>query len=112
MPIGEGNLRLPGVPRLPSLVYKSPLGMWRFRFFILLSWCFFGVEAVLAQTVSISPPSATVPVSGTQQFTAATPGLTVTCITFPCYQVRWSVNGITGGNSAIGTIDADGLYTA
>lgn len=40
-----------------------------------------------------------------QQFSATSGGTPVTSVT-------WSVIGATGGNSANGTIDADGLYTA
>lgn len=73
----------------------------------------FGVSTAGAQSVSIAPPSASVPVAGTFQFSATTSGLPlVTCITFPCYQVRWSVNGIAGGSSTVGTIGGDGLYAA
>lgn len=47
----------------------------------------------------VSPTSATVAVGGTQQFSANA-------------AVSWSVNGVTGGNSAVGTITSAGLYSA
>jgi hypothetical protein len=56
-------------------------------------------------TVVISPPSATVAKTKTQQFTATVTGSTNTGVT-------WSVNTFTGGNSTVGTITAAGLYTA
>jgi NHL repeat len=80
---------------------------------VLLVVLVFGLSTAMAQSVSISPPSASVPVANTLQFSATTSGIpNVTCITFPCYQVRWSVNGIAGGNSTVGTVGGDGLYTA
>jgi hypothetical protein len=56
-------------------------------------------------TISVSPSSATVPAQGTQQFTAIV-GNTSN------HSVTWQVNGVTGGNNTIGTIDASGFYTA
>jgi hypothetical protein len=51
-------------------------------------------------TIGVSPSTATVPAGTTKQFTAS--GGTVT----------WSVNGVAGGNSTVGTISSSGLYTA
>jgi hypothetical protein len=56
-------------------------------------------------TVSVSPSAANLLVSGTQQFTATVGGTSNTAVT-------WTVNGILGGNSAVGTINSQGLYTA
>jgi hypothetical protein len=56
-------------------------------------------------TISVSPPSATLAPSGTQQFTSTIQGLTNTAVT-------WSVDGVAGGNAASGTITSAGLYTA
>jgi len=58
-----------------------------------------------AVTISISPASATVEIGGTAQFTATVRNTTNTAVT-------WQVNGITGGNATVGTIDTSGLYTA
>ena len=58
-----------------------------------------------AIAVSIAPSAATLPLGDTQQFTATVTGTTNTA-------VSWSVNGIAGGNSAVGTITTSGLYTA
>ncbi len=56
-------------------------------------------------TVTVSPPSATVAPGGTQPFTAT---LTNTAST----DVIWQVNAVPGGNATVGTIAADGTYTA
>jgi hypothetical protein len=55
--------------------------------------------------ISTSPSSATVPLGGKQAFTATGSG-------GGPVSVNWSVNGIAGGNSTIGTIDQNGNYTA
>jgi hypothetical protein len=56
-------------------------------------------------TISISPTSATVRVRQNRQFTATIQGTTNT-------SAAWKVNGITGGNSTVGTISQAGLYRA
>jgi hypothetical protein len=56
-------------------------------------------------TVSVSPPSATMAPNGRQQYTATVTGATNTGVT-------WSANKVQGGNTAVGTINASGLYTA
>jgi Putative Ig domain len=56
-------------------------------------------------SVNISPTSATVVRGGSQQFTATVSGS-------PNSAVKWFVQGITGGNSAVGTVSVKGLYTA
>ena len=55
--------------------------------------------------VSISPAGVTLAVNSTQQFGASVSGA-------PSTAVRWSVNGITGGDRTVGTISESGLYTA
>jgi hypothetical protein len=55
--------------------------------------------------ISISPSSATCPAGGAQQFTANIQNTTNTAVT-------WQVNAITGGDSIVGTILTNGLYTA
>jgi hypothetical protein len=61
--------------------------------------------------VTLSPPTANVPTDGGQVFTA-----TLSATGNPAPGVTWSVNGIAGGNSTVGTIAANGplsaLYTA
>jgi hypothetical protein len=61
--------------------------------------------------VSISPTSATVTPGGSQSFAA-----TVMSAGKPALGVRWSVSGIAGGNSIVGTISTAGadsaIYTA
>ncbi len=56
-------------------------------------------------SISISPTSATVRVRRTVQFTATVQNTTNK-------GVAWKVNGITGGNSTVGTVSTGGLYTA
>ena len=57
--------------------------------------------------VTITPGSGfSIPVTGTQQFTASVTGTSNTAVT------NWQVNGVTGGNSSTGTISTSGLYTA
>jgi hypothetical protein len=55
--------------------------------------------------LSVSPTSATANPSATQQFSAAVQGLSNAAVT-------WSVDGVAGGNSTVGTVSAAGLYTA
>lgn len=55
--------------------------------------------------VSVSPSSATVPVNGTQQFTATVTGLTNT-------GVDWSISGTGCSGAACGSVSSAGLYTA
>ena len=56
-------------------------------------------------TVSVSPSSATVRVGRTQTFTATVSGT-------PNKAVLWKVNGVTSGNSTVGSISGTGVYTA
>lgn len=56
-------------------------------------------------TVSVSPNSAQMLPGETQQFTATVTGTANTTVT-------WSVNGLTGGNSTVGSISTSGLYSA
>ena len=56
-------------------------------------------------TVTVSSSSSSVVLGNTQQFTATVTGISNT-------EVTWSVNGVSGGNSTVGTISSAGLYTA
>jgi uncharacterized repeat protein (TIGR03803 family) len=60
---------------------------------------------VTPPVVTISPTTAQIPVNGVQQFTALVSNTTNTAVT-------WNVNGVSGGNASVGTIGANGLYTA
>ena len=60
---------------------------------------------VTGALVSVVPSTAQVPATGLQQFSATVLGPSNTAVT-------WSVNGVGGGNSTVGTITAGGLYTA
>ena len=55
--------------------------------------------------ISISPSSTSLTVNSIQQFTVTVTGASNTSVT-------WSVNGVVGGNSTLGTISTSGLYTA
>lgn len=55
--------------------------------------------------VSISPHFSALTITQTQQFTALVQGTSST-------GVAWSVDGIAGGSSAVGTISTTGLYTS
>jgi len=63
------------------------------------------INAPAAITVSVTPSSATVRLRRTLQFSASVQGTTNQAVT-------WMVNGVTGGNSTVGTINSVGLYTA
>ena len=58
-------------------------------------------------SIAVSPPSAAVPVSGAQVFTA-----TIVASGSPSQAVKWSVNGIVGGSSTIGAIAPGANNTA
>ena len=58
-----------------------------------------------AVMVTISPTTALLAVSTTQQFTATVTGSSNTAVT-------WSVDGVNGGNATVGTVSTSGLYTA
>ena len=54
-------------------------------------------------TVTVNPPTATVRVGHAKSFVATVTGTSNTGVT-------WSVNGINGGNTTVGTIDTAGQY--
>ncbi len=56
-------------------------------------------------TVTVSPATANVQEGSQQQFVATVTNTNSTAVT-------WQVNSITGGNSTVGTIDTNGVYTA
>src|SRR5258707_4252455 len=55
--------------------------------------------------VSVAPAAASVQTGGMQTFTATVTNTTNKAVT-------WQVNGITGGNTSVGTISASGTYKA
>jgi hypothetical protein len=61
--------------------------------------------AVSLMSLTISPQTTSLTPSGTRQFTATVQGTTNNAVT-------WSVDGIPGGNSGVGTISTSGLYIA
>jgi hypothetical protein len=58
-----------------------------------------------AGSITVTPVNESVVVGGTKQYTATVTGLTSTAVV-------WAVEGVIGGNSTYGTIDANGLYHA
>ena len=54
--------------------------------------------------MSVSPVSASLTFTQLSKFTASISGVNTT-------DVAWAVDGVTGGNSSVGTIDGTGLYT-
>jgi hypothetical protein len=58
-----------------------------------------------AVAITVSPSSSTLLLGNSATFTASVTNTTDTAVT-------WSVNGNAGGNSALGTINANGVYTA
>jgi YD repeat-containing protein len=60
---------------------------------------------VIAGPLVVTPSTALVLPGRTQQFSATLNGT-------PTTNVAWSVNGIPGGDSAVGTVSSAGLYTA
>jgi photosystem II stability/assembly factor-like uncharacterized protein len=56
-------------------------------------------------SISVAPATANVETKYTQKFTA-------TVTNSSNSSVIWQVNGVTGGNATVGTIDASGTYTA
>jgi hypothetical protein len=58
----------------------------------------------LPNPVSVKPRASSITFSQTQQFTAFLSNVQTTNVT-------WSVDGVTGGNSTVGTISTTGLYT-
>lgn len=61
--------------------------------------------AVSVIKLTVSPQSTSLTPDGTRQFTATVQGTSDDGVT-------WSVDGVTGGNSTVGTITTGGLYTA
>jgi hypothetical protein len=58
-----------------------------------------------AVKVSVSPQSVSLSGMNTQQFSASVSGTSNAAVT-------WSVNGVSGGNSSVGTVSSAGLYSA
>jgi uncharacterized protein (DUF1800 family) len=77
--------------------------------FVFFGALFIAVAPAKAQPTAIkvlvSPTGASVTTGGTQQFTAKVGGAGTRIVV-------WSVNGIAGGNSQVGTITSGGKYTA
>ncbi len=64
-----------------------------------------GSSSPPAITVSISPATVTLYFGQEKQFTATVSGTSNTA-------VDWAVNGVAGGDAAVGTVSSQGLYTA
>ena len=63
-----------------------------------------GTGVVASTAVTVSPGQGSITPIQTQQFSATVNGITSTNVT-------WSVDGVQGGNSTMGTISSLGLYT-
>ncbi len=63
-----------------------------------------GTGVVATTKVTVSPGQGSITPIQTRQFTATVDGVTSTNVT-------WSVDGVQGGNSTVGTISSLGLYT-
>lgn len=63
------------------------------------------VNSTTTVSVTVSPTAVTLPLGGSQAFTASLSGTTNASLT-------WSVNGVTGGSSTVGTVNAAGVYIA
>ncbi len=59
--------------------------------------------------VAVAPAATSVPLGAAQTFTAT---VTSTSGSVSNTAVSWSVNGVSGGNATVGTIDTGGVYTA
>ncbi len=62
------------------------------------------IEQLMNPTISVGPLAPTIRLGHTQQFTVSTSGLANP-------GVIWTVNGVPGGTSDLGTISTSGLYT-
>jgi hypothetical protein len=71
----------------------------------LLTATLAGTGTQPSSTVSISPVQASLTSGQTEQFAASISGVASSNVT-------WAVDGITGGNSSVGTISSGGFYTA
>ncbi|MGH9394938.1 MAG: hypothetical protein ACRD1E_12260, partial [Terriglobales bacterium] len=63
------------------------------------------VTLTQTESVTVSPATATVALGATQAFSASVTGLANTAVT-------WSVGGVAGGNATLGTVDAQGNFSA
>jgi uncharacterized protein (DUF1800 family) len=61
--------------------------------------------APVVPAVTTTPGTANIRAGDTQTFAASVTGITSTAVT-------WSVNGVAGGNTTVGTIDTTGAYVA
>src|SRR5437764_7636334 len=72
--------------------------------FLALLFSLLTLSAAAQVSVTVRPRTTGLTYTQTQQFTAKVSNSTNT-------SVRWTVDGITGGNSTVGTISSSGLYT-
>jgi len=62
-----------------------------------------GQGTTTSSTVAVNPAFGSITTTQTQQFSATISGS-------PSQAVKWSVDGVAGGNSTVGTVSATGLY--
>src|SRR5215813_8872655 len=75
-----------------------------FLFLSVLISCGGGGGGTPVGVIAVSPTSATVALGGSQQFSVTNNGVATCALPI--------LNGVQGGNSTVGTIDANGKYTA
>src|SRR5579862_8387788 len=76
-------------------------GLARLQFALVLT----SASAAFSQSIMVTPADPSVEVGQTAQYSAAVTGLSGKGVT-------WSVAGVPGGNSTVGTIGAKGLFRA
>ena len=112
---GTGSITptLPGNPAISSGVAIPTAALTTATTYTLTVTNAAGALATASSTVTvtpvalspIAPATATLTSGTTQAYTVTVSGASNTAI-------QWSVDGIPGGNAAVGTINATGLYTA
>lgn len=101
----DGTITQTGLYSAPAAVPTGPITIQVISTANTNSQGTASVTLTPAVGMTLSPASATAVASGSVQFQATVANATNTAVT-------WSVNGTVGGSAAVGTITANGLYTA
>jgi hypothetical protein len=91
---------------MTQITAKVPSGATTGEITVTLSNGIFTTSTFTVLALQVTPSQAAVLPRQSQQFTAIIPSQ------LGNNSVTWSVNGVNGGNSSVGTISATGLYTA
>ncbi len=102
---GAGSLSTAGLYSAPAVVAAQATATVRVTSVVDPSRWASAVITLIPVTVVVAPTTATVPVSGTQQFHVTVTGTSNTAVT-------WSVSGTGCSGNSCGTVDSTGLYTA